>query len=794
MPTAPSWGQRFQRLRAMSRSELVDRIRQHATARLDAYRQRRGHDFAASFERQVGGKTGRFFFAPAEVAGICEVLKQRLPSSAAGIVTGAERICRHRFDLLGYEDLDYGTEIDWHLDLIHEKRGPRKPWFQIRYLDFEEVGDSKITWELNRHQHFVTLAKAYQLTGDEKFVRELVAQWKSWHHANPYPIGMNWASSLEVAFRSLSWMWTYFLLADSPAMTSELRREWMRALGLSGRHIETYLSTYFSPNTHLLGEAVALFFLGTLFPGFPEAARWKKRGWQVVVDCIRKQVRQDGFYFEQSTYYHVYALDFFLHARVMAALNAVTIPADYDVALIKMLDALSLLGRAGLVPSMGDDDGGRLFDGRRNRAEYLLDPLSTGAVLFERGDFKFISGACREESLWLLGISGFAAFEQLQSAPPSDKSVALRESGLFLMADAEIGQQLLLDAGPQGPASAGHGHADALSIHLTSNGFALLMDPGTLEYVGEYQNERAYYRGTAAHNTMRVDALDQADDGGPFSWINLPAVKAEGWIAGQKFNYFVGSHDGYTRLATPVIHRRWVFHRKADFWLVRDAAEGHGTHSVEISWHLGANLSPASARDYLFGNGTEMLGVVTAAGHGWSQSAQRCFWSPVYGRKERTSVITFGTTSELPVEFVSLLLPNASGQGGVGHLQRIGSDPAVSGYRYTRGGEEHYFFFANAPKAWTLGGWASDAQFLYWSVNRARGEQLLGLCRGSYAEALGLRVLASSRLVDYAEVVGSAGETELFSSAPDWVQLQGSLERVETELDSFDRDSKRIGV
>ncbi len=794
MANAPAWRRRFQRLGSMSRSELVDRIRQHASARLDAYRQRRGHDFAAEFECQVSGKTGRFFFAPAEVSGICEVLKQRLPSSAAAIVTSAERICRHRFDLLGYEDLQYGTEIDWHLDLVHEKRGPRKPWFQIRYLDFDEVGDSKITWELNRHQHFVTLAKAYRLTGDERFVRELVAQWKSWHDANPYPIGMNWASSLEVAFRSLSWMWTYFLLADTPGMTPELRREFMRALGVSGRHIETYLSTYFSPNTHLLGEAVALFFLGTLFPDFPEAARWKKRGWQVVVESIRKQVRADGFYFEQSAYYHVYALDFFLHARVMASLNAVNIPADYDVALIKMLDALCLLGRAGLVPSIGDDDGGRLFDPRRNRAEYLLDPLSTGAVLFERGDFKFVCGACREETLWLLGIAGFAAFEQLQSEPPSDKSVALRESGLFLMADADIGQQCLVDAGPQGPASAGHGHADALSVHLTGNGSALLMDPGTMEYVGESQNDRAYYRGTAAHNTMRVDALDQADGTGPFSWTNLPAVKAECWIAGQKFNFFAGSHDGYARLAQPVTHRRWVFHRKAHFWLVRDAAEGHGTHSLEISWHLGSNFSPASARDYLFGNGTETLGVVTAEGHGWSQSGQRCYWSPVYGRKERATVLTFGTTAELPAEFVSLLLPNASVHVGVGHLQRISGDPAVSAYRYLKDGEEHYFFFANTIKAWSVAGWASDAQFLYWGVNRAQGEQVLVLCRGSYAEAVGLRVLAGSRLVDYAEVVGSAGKTELFSSAPDWMQLQGSLERVESELDSFARDTRRIGV
>src|SRR5262249_52401607 len=159
------------------------------------------------------------------------------------------------------------------------------------------------------------------------FASEIVAQWKSWWAANPYPVGMNWASSLEVAFRSLSWMWTYVLLEGSSAMTPELRREWIRGLAVCGRHVDTYLSTYFSPNTHLLGEAVSLFFLGTLFPDIPAGLRWKQRGWQLVVDSARKQVRPDGYYFEQATYYHVYALDFFLHARILAARNHLSIPA-----------------------------------------------------------------------------------------------------------------------------------------------------------------------------------------------------------------------------------------------------------------------------------------------------------------------------------------------------------------------------------------------------------------------------------------------------------------------------------
>ena len=160
----------------MPRQELVDRLRQCLSARADLLRYRSGHNFLGVVHGESAAE-GRFFFTTAEIPGLIAELKQVFPAQADEIALRAEKICRHRFDLLGYEDLDYGSEIDWQNDVLHGKRAPRKPWFKIKYLDFNEVGDSKVTWELNRHQHFVTLAKAYRLTGDEKFVREILAQW-----------------------------------------------------------------------------------------------------------------------------------------------------------------------------------------------------------------------------------------------------------------------------------------------------------------------------------------------------------------------------------------------------------------------------------------------------------------------------------------------------------------------------------------------------------------------------------------------------------------------------------------
>jgi hypothetical protein len=778
----------------MSKEELLDRVRQNCQARIDAYRYGKGYDFAQGLLGEGFEPGGRFFFEDSQVPEICSLLNGRMPSSAAQIVTTAVKSCRHRFDLLGFADLDYGAEIDWHVDRVHGKQAPRVPWFQIGYLDFGQVGDSKITWELNRHQHLVNLAKAYRLTGNEEFAEEVIRQWKHWQRENPYPIGINWASSLEVAFRSLSWIWILFLLLNSPVMTAELRRDWVRALAVSARHIDTYLSTYFSPNTHLLGEAVALFFIGTLFPGLKPARRWKERGWKVVLNAAKGQVHDDGFYFEQSTYYHVYALDFFLQARVLASLNEVQIPPEFDAVLLRMLEALLLLGRAGMVPQVGDDDGGRVFDPRRNQAGDLLDPLSTGAALFQRGDFKFLCGNLREETLWLLGPSGLASFEDLQSTEPSSESAALRQSGLYLMADAESGQQLLIDGGPQGPGTAGHGHADALSLTLVSNGRILLTDPGTLEYVGSTSADRVAYRGTAAHNTMRVDGRDQAESVGPFAWAGFPNVRAENWVAGRSFNFFAGSHDGYRRLPEPVTHRRWVFHRKSSFWLVRDLAEGTGKHTLELTWHLGPTLAPVSARDYLFRNDLENIALVTAQGHGWSQSADRGYWSPTYGRQERATVLSFSKAANLPAEFVTLLLSNAGMQAGIGRLESLAAGSGVGGYRYATSDEEHSFFFREREGAWTVGPWTSDASFLYWWVNRKLGQRMLVVCGGAYIECSGTRVISSTLPLAYAELSSDSGRTEMLSSPSEGVQLGRALDALEPELAFSGNDLKRISV
>ena len=120
------------------------------------------------------------------------------------------------------------------------------------------------------------------------------------------------------------------MLDGAFSSTHPVSGQWVSGLltgiGQHARHISRYLSYYFSPNTHLSGEALGLFYAGTLFPEFRDAARWRSIGTRVLLAESRSQLFSDGVHFEQSTCYHTYTLDTYLHFVLLAARNGVTLP------------------------------------------------------------------------------------------------------------------------------------------------------------------------------------------------------------------------------------------------------------------------------------------------------------------------------------------------------------------------------------------------------------------------------------------------------------------------------------
>jgi hypothetical protein len=761
------------RLTGMSGPEILTRARQGFMKRWD-YMISPDLRKALRDGAPVSIQASRFFFDPSEIRPLCALLRKLVPEQVALIQEQADQICLHRFALLGYENLDYGPVIDWHLDLVSGKRAPRKIWFKVPYLNFVEVGDHKVIWELNRHQHLVTLAKAYCLTGEQRYVQELCTQWYEWNKENPYAIGINWSSSLEVAFRTLSWLWVRQLLKDCAVLPADFPSDLLVGLAQNARHISQYLSTYFSPNTHLIGEAVALFFVGTLCPEIRSASEWEAIGWDILVKEAERQVQADGVYFEQSVYYHVYALDLFLHARILAKRNGRPIPSGFDHKIEQMAEALSILGQAGTPPRIGDDDGGRVFDPRRCGAAHMGDPLSTAAALFGRADFKAVSAGLREETLWLLGADGAATFVKLPIVNPKLASRGFESSGFYVMASNTPRMRLVARAGPMGALRAGHSHCDLLSLNLSLNEQECLTDPGTYRYVSE-SGERNDFRGTAAHNTLRIDGRDQAEAGDSFSWLSLPSVRVQHWIKGHTVDVLAAEHSGYRRLASPVTHRRWVIHLKDQLWFVRDVVEGEGRHLFETYWHLAPGLvwKEETAGCFLVEGGVDAsrsLALFATDSENGSGNIRRGWYSHAYGVKTEISVLEFSTVTDAPFESATVLFP---GRASAAHLaalpsaDRKGNCAAVVGYRFEESGNSHFFFFATSREPWGWQGWSSDARFLYSRADRNNEMVHLVVCDGSFAETSGCRLFDSQKVVAHYEWLGSTDEPNVWCSDPE---------------------------
>jgi Heparinase II/III-like protein/Heparinase II/III N-terminus len=546
--------------------------------------------FSGSFKDYLWNVAANRFYTsvgPRQRTALTETLLHAIPESVDRAVEEAERLLAHRVNLLGFRDVPLGDEIDWHRDPVTGHQ-----WRKCFWADYDLVhgspSDPKVIHELNRHQHLPRLAKAFMLTADERFAQEAVCQMETWIDQNPTWYGVNWQSSLELAIRTSSWLWTLFMLLPSNALNEDVARRIATSLLLQIDRIHRFPSTYSSPNTHLIGEAVSLFTAGLLFTELPKAAAWRDKGLSILMNEMKRQVLSDGVYFELSPYYHCYAADFLMQALVLARIHRVAMPEWTWNRLGRMLDFVMHVTRPdGTIPLLGDDDGGRALALSSEGYRSYRDGLCSAAVLYNRPDFKFAAGRFAEETLWLLGESAFPIYEAIPGQAPSRLHYSCADAGYFIQRTGWSAEasHLVFDSGGHGSPSGGHAHADALSICLFGAGAELLVDSGTAIY-NTARDWRKYFRSTRSHNTIVVDGLDQSSQADTFSWENRARVSVLRHFATSGLEYVDGEHDGYMRLRQPVMHRRRVLHVQPHYWVIFDELCGRGEHTIDFVYHF----------------------------------------------------------------------------------------------------------------------------------------------------------------------------------------------------------------
>jgi hypothetical protein len=629
---------------------LLDRSACERDPELNAARTHlEGHNWASAHRALAAHfiqRRSTFPLQPGELPELRRRVNARFPDAAPAAAARANDMLDGRYDVLGYEHVEFGTPPRWHRDPVHGRETPRGFWSSIPYLD-PQYGDHKIIWEINRHQHWLGLGRAYHLTDDPRYYAAFVDQLNDWMAENPPLQGVNWASMLELGLRSISWLWALHFFAPAVATAAQDTSSWTvdLLLGIDRQltHVERNLSRYFSPNTHLTGEALALYVGGMALPELRASRRRVRIGREILLTELERQVRGDGGHAELSAHYHRYTTDFYLLAAIVARAGEDPAAAVLTTAARRLAEFLrTLADDRGRIPLLGDDDGGQLFPVCGRAPWDCRDTLAAAASVLK--DPSLAVSETPEEVFWLCGD---LPLEAAPFAPSHRRSVALPDTGYYVSRTAQ-GDHLIFDAGRHGYLNGGHAHADALSILLTVSNKPLLVDAGTGTYTTEPQL-RDQFRSTAMHNTVVVNGASQSRMRGPFHWSSAAVARASLWQSNPGFDYAEGYHDGYGA----IVHTRGVLSLHGTGWLILDHLLGTGEARADTFWHLHPDWSAKQAGTSIQ---LRQVGNVAAAiaGSDTVHLVSGCsgkdpgLYAPVYGRIEHGVCLQASATALLP--------------------------------------------------------------------------------------------------------------------------------------------------
>jgi Heparinase II/III-like protein/Heparinase II/III N-terminus len=754
----------------------------------------------------------RFVISPSARVPLRDRIRAGFRHSASHAAERADRVVAGEYDLLAYDGLKYEGDRglpDWGFDPVHHRRPPEAFWSTVAYLS-PECGDHKIIWELNRHQHWLVLGRAFWLTGDARYRDRFLAELVSWLDANPPLIGINWASMLELAFRAISWVWALNFFVDgrndetvehitlnaetaeaaeknsqdfsvcSASSASSVRRtaeppwivDMLVALDRQLTQVERNLSHYFSPNTHLLGEALALYVAGRALPELVASAHRELTGRTILLAEIGRQIEDDGGHCERSTHYHRYALDFYVLALVVARRTGDPAASAFEEAVARLGSAARLLADdRGRMPHIGDDDGGSLLPIAGRARDDLRDSLAIAAALVQRPGLRV--GPVPEEAFWMLGADPRIPDPERPLHDPESpaplRSAALPRTGYYV-SRSRAGDHLVIDGGPHGYQNAGHAHADALSLTFSPRGVPLLIDPGTGSYTFDLA-VRDRLRSTALHNTLTIDGRPQSLPSGPFHWSHIANGRVHTWRTNEGFDYFDGAHDGYR----PLEHRRRVLALHGDLLIVADFVNGDGPRAAAVHWHLDPQWTvEAHGRRASITRPGGRVGLVVPQGqleHFVADADTGLGWySPVYGRVDRTTSVRVSHSGTAPFWMVSVFdldpdnpvadvdwVPVWSEAGVLAHATAIRisraasvdhvlfaeptADDAAAGQTAAAPGGVLPATAADAPikgaRRWRVGEVETDARMLFYRSTSHRPLTQLALVDGSLARVGG---------------------------------------------------------
>lgn len=459
------------------------------------------------------------FFLPACTPG--DAVFSDWDSGRPDVLASAGRILAGEFQYFGNGHIHCGMPPKWHLDPF-SGRGATADGHWSRIDEFA-AGDIKLVWELNRFGFVFPLARAYWRTGDEAFARcfwELVEDWRI---HNPPQTGPNWKCGQEASFRAMAWCFGLFAFGGASATSPEKVTKLAQMLAVTAGRIASNLGYALSQkNNHGISEAAGLWTVGTLFPEFRDASRWREMGRAALESQARELIYDDGGFSQHSVNYHRVMLDDYLWCIQLGRANGTEFSPE-------LLRRVGLAGHwldsqldpeSGRLPNWGANDGAQVLP-LSNCGYSDFRPVAQLAAMVTAGTPVLPAGPWDEQAWWL-GCPVDTRTPTPVVEPAAISRRDLPDSGLTL-----------LRAGParailrtvrrfrHRPA-----HCDLLHLDLWVGTTNLLRDGGSFSYNAP-DKAGSYFKSVAAHNTIQFDGHDQMPQLGRFLYGAWPAGDAE---------------------------------------------------------------------------------------------------------------------------------------------------------------------------------------------------------------------------------------------------------------------------
>ncbi len=576
--------------------------------------------------------------------------------------------------LIEYYGKDY-VPIDWQIDI---KSGARYTIRHIHDITFGKVEgmDAKMPSELSRFYHLVVLARAYKVSGDARYRKEILLQILDWWTVHPFEYGAGWRANMNVAIRTVNWLTALSLIADSFDINCKEDMAFLDILFESllehRRYISKYLEFTENPSclhpNHYIADVCGLLVISAFLHELdPDAEGWYILAKRELAATLKYQINDDGLDFESTTMYHAFALEMvsvgmLLSARLTGAKTAeeqsTYIRKEFGGECFDRIHSMFIALRDLIqpnrrIPVVGDADSGRflvLEGGCRHDTDRVC-LCGVGAALYNDAS---ILPEGFEDSDWIYAESIINDLDKKDKAiPGSQRSREFTTSGFYVLRNDDA--YSFISCAPIGTCGKGaHSHNDRLETLLSVKGEDIIIDPGVYAYTASMKY-RNLFRDVGAHATVCINSVQPNrlnPEGCWWGYRDDTQCKCISFVEKEGITSFIGEHYAYHRFEIPVTVRRAVDLENSKLMIIdsfmKDRRFGNDM-SVEYTFMLGCNCTVFPKNDEVVEIQSGNV-VVTAATENGKWIVEDGFFAPMYG--------AIGNTKRLRIHFDTFIEAN----------------------------------------------------------------------------------------------------------------------------------------